>query len=103
AKKAESCAGVGARRTLGLATFKQHFLNFLPLPHEHGSFLPIFILGIIAESCHLPLTNSLMSMKKGSARKRPPADPASRRRSARSSSPRAGMNARAQRPLGANR
>jgi hypothetical protein len=24
-------------------SFAQHFLNFLPLPHGHGSFLPVFI------------------------------------------------------------
>ncbi|AFU58893.1 hypothetical protein Ngar_c19610 [Candidatus Nitrososphaera gargensis Ga9.2] len=23
--------------------FRQHFLNFLPLPHGHGSFLPTFV------------------------------------------------------------
>src|SRR5712672_46985 len=41
------CAG----RTPRFAAFKQHFLNFLPLPHGHGSFLPVFIFGVIAESC----------------------------------------------------
>lgn len=31
------------RRATGLAAFKQHFLNFLPLRHGHGSFPPVFI------------------------------------------------------------
>jgi len=31
------------RCTPGLAAFEQHFLNLLPLPHGHGSFLPVFI------------------------------------------------------------
>lgn len=38
---------MGARRTPGLAAFKQHFL---PLPQGHGSFLPVLIFAIIAES-----------------------------------------------------
>ena len=29
--------------------FKQHFLNFLPLPHGHGSFRRVFIFAIMAE------------------------------------------------------
>ena len=41
--------GVGG--AAGLAVPKQHFLNFLPLPHGHGSFLPVFIIWMIAESC----------------------------------------------------
>jgi hypothetical protein len=28
--------------TINYDYFKQHFLYFLPLPHGHGSFLPIF-------------------------------------------------------------
>src|SRR6266446_61580 len=51
AKKAGSRSGVCAGRTPRFAAFKQHFLNFLPLPHGHGSFLPVFIFGVIAESC----------------------------------------------------
>ena len=34
---------MGPFRTPGLEAFKQHFLNFLPLPHGHDSFLPVFI------------------------------------------------------------
>jgi hypothetical protein len=61
AKKAGSRSGMGPRRTSGVAAPKQHLLNFLPLPHRHGSFLPIFIFGIIAESCRcvMPLTDAL--------------------------------------------
>src|SRR5450755_1230181 len=61
AKKAGSRSGMGPRRTSGVAAPKQHLLNFLPLPHRHGSFLPLFIFGIIAESCRcvMPLTDAL--------------------------------------------
>jgi len=35
-----------------MATVKQHFLYFLPLPHGHGSFLPVFIFAIVLLLCH---------------------------------------------------
>lgn len=33
------------------AFFPQHFLYFLPLPHGHGSFLPIFFSLRIVPDC----------------------------------------------------
>jgi hypothetical protein len=39
--RAEAEAKLRLARRMGVASlFKQHFLNFLPLPHGHGSFLP---------------------------------------------------------------
>jgi hypothetical protein len=36
---------------------RQHFLNFLPLPHGHGSFRPIFLHGSIAGFVGAGFTN----------------------------------------------
>jgi len=52
-EKAGSLSSAAARTTPELAAFKQHFLYFLPLPHGHGSFRPVFILIIIAELCRV--------------------------------------------------